>query len=315
MPASVSICIPTYNRKDSLCRTLRTVANIVQVPGLAVEVIVVANNCSDGTEDAVENFGCFSFPLRCVTESRPGLNMARNRAITESSGEIIVFFDDDVLVDKAYLEGIRNAYTNQECDIVSGKTALNWSEGQKPDWFPDRLLYLLSRKDFGPEPTELFLRTDAIGANFSFRRKILSVANRFRPGLDRTGDKLLGGGETDFIERALRAGARMFYEPRCFVEHVVASHRTGHEYLGKVAQGTAMSYVFIRERFDPLRVLKGLTVSSAMYVWHRLLGLIYSFSGRKENALWHHVRAMAQKGNLLGILFRLMGRSPLQEGK
>ena len=44
-------------------------------------------------------------PLRALTESRPGVNFARNAAVDAARGECIIFTDDDTLVcrvDRAY---------------------------------------------------------------------------------------------------------------------------------------------------------------------------------------------------------------------
>ena len=49
----VSVLIPTHNRRDLLGRTLDSLAAVRVPAGVAVEVIAVANNCTDGTEQLV----------------------------------------------------------------------------------------------------------------------------------------------------------------------------------------------------------------------------------------------------------------------
>ena len=58
------------------------------------------------------NQGHWSTPLpvvKYVMEPKPGLNFARNRALKESTGQMIAFIDDDVTVDRHWLEGLRRA--------------------------------------------------------------------------------------------------------------------------------------------------------------------------------------------------------------
>ena len=50
----ISICICTYNRSESLRRTLDSLAKQDDIDSGAVEVLVVDNNCTDGTSNVVE---------------------------------------------------------------------------------------------------------------------------------------------------------------------------------------------------------------------------------------------------------------------
>jgi glycosyltransferase involved in cell wall biosynthesis len=64
-----SICICTYNRSKSLRRTLISLAECNVTNLGAVEVLIVDNNCTDGTVSVVDAFREW-LPIRRVTESR-----------------------------------------------------------------------------------------------------------------------------------------------------------------------------------------------------------------------------------------------------
>ena len=92
----LSLIIATYNRAQSLLRTLRSVVSQSAAPELW-ECIVVNNNSTDNT---AEVFACFAaenqdFDLKMVTETKQGLSNARNAGITASKGKYVAIVDDD----------------------------------------------------------------------------------------------------------------------------------------------------------------------------------------------------------------------------
>src|SRR5690242_8167475 len=98
MPASpfVSVVIPTYNRCESLKRTLEGLAR-QDYPTIDFEVIVVSDGSTDKTEEVLKTYAVAApFRLRFFTQANSGPSVARNRGVQESTGEVIVFLDDDV---------------------------------------------------------------------------------------------------------------------------------------------------------------------------------------------------------------------------
>ena len=98
---SLSICICTFNRAQSLALTLESLASARAWFKEDDEVIVVNNNSSDHTNEVVGSFRD-RLPVRVVHEPTQGLSMARNRALAEAGGDSLIFFDDDVTVVDCY---------------------------------------------------------------------------------------------------------------------------------------------------------------------------------------------------------------------
>ena len=98
---TVSVIIPTYNRKDSLLRTLRSLAQQTY-PTERFEVIVVDDGGSDGTEGVSRRD--FPFALHYVRQDNQGATVARNTGASASSGEILTFVDDDIQLHPQTLE-------------------------------------------------------------------------------------------------------------------------------------------------------------------------------------------------------------------
>ena len=98
----ITVAIPTYNRAELLRQTLAGVTR-QDFPADRYEVLVIDNNSRDDTRDVIAAFAGTAPAVRHVPETRQGLDHARNRAIAEARGEIIVFADDDILVESDWL--------------------------------------------------------------------------------------------------------------------------------------------------------------------------------------------------------------------
>ena len=102
MKLSVIIC--TYNRARYIYNVLESIA-AGTFSANDYEIVVVDNNCTDNTASEIGRFRT-AFPevqLKVVKETAQGLSNARNRGIMESSGDILVYVDDDAPVNKEYL--------------------------------------------------------------------------------------------------------------------------------------------------------------------------------------------------------------------
>ena len=98
----VTVAIPTYNRAAFLRQTLAGIA-AQRFPREAFEVLVIDNNSTDETRAVVAEFAGERPAPRHLLETKQGLDFARNRAVAEARGEIIVFGDDDILVETDWL--------------------------------------------------------------------------------------------------------------------------------------------------------------------------------------------------------------------
>jgi GT2 family glycosyltransferase len=86
---SVSVIIPTYNRRHVLVRALKSVIN-QNCP--AKEIIVIDDGSSDGTEHMIQQ----QFPqVRYCYQPNQGVSHARNAGIKLATGDWIAFLDSD----------------------------------------------------------------------------------------------------------------------------------------------------------------------------------------------------------------------------
>src|ERR1700719_2903374 len=101
---TVSVVIPTRERPDYLEVALSSIAEQATTTG--AEVLVV----DDGGETTQARALAERFGARYAPHARPsGLNAARNTGVASSSGELIVFVDDDVRAAPGWLDALTRA--------------------------------------------------------------------------------------------------------------------------------------------------------------------------------------------------------------
>lgn len=109
----ISIAIPTRNRPRSLANLL---FSIFQQTRLPEEVLIVDDSDNDETAKMIrDNYSVFlnkGITLKHLGGKKEdrSISAARNRGIVESSGDIIFFIDDDVILYKNYIEEILKIY-------------------------------------------------------------------------------------------------------------------------------------------------------------------------------------------------------------
>ncbi len=309
MPTSVSIIIPTHNRAASLARALDSLRHIHIPLGVTLELLVIANACTDSTSVLV-NTTSLPFYVRCIHEEHLGLNHARNRGLRESHGEILAFLDDDVSVDPGWIAGLLDVFHHSPAAIVAGKVTLCWQDIARPRWMDRRSEHLLSCVDYGKAPLELHHAGLAVGANFAFSRHILDSTGSFATTLDRSGTLLLGGGDTDFLARALASGHRLFYAPHASVRHHVAPHRASTYYLFRVSFGNGLTRAFFAENASPRALVAILIEYAYRFLIYSVLASLCTFLGLRKAAIHHHIRRHYSRGLVRGTWRRLRGLSP-----
>lgn len=240
----ISVAICTFNRAASLALTLETLEAQQGVDD-AWELLIVENNCTDSTPEVVSRFAG-RLPLRRIVESEQGLSHARNRAIAEARGDLLVFTDDDVRLDPEWLRAfIRAPRCFPAAGYFAGRIVPDW-EGDPPRWFRPETAHLfdgvLVSYDLGSSGRPLRPEDPLpVGASFAVRRELFERNGEFRADLGVRGAENGRGEETEYLLRAQQAGTAGAYigEARCW--HPVDRGRFGlaRLYRHGVASGVA----------------------------------------------------------------------------
>ena len=119
----VSVVIPTYNRLPILKKCLNALENQILIDLIHdYEIVIVDDGSTDGTTDWLKN-NIEVFPhLRLFEQSHGGPAQGRNLGVNKSTGDLIVFIDSDLVVDKYFLVNHVNSlikawkkYGNRKC--------------------------------------------------------------------------------------------------------------------------------------------------------------------------------------------------------
>lgn len=223
MPATplFSVIIPTYNRLDHLRSAVNTVLRQTYEP---LELLVIDNNCTDGTDTAILALAAADARVRYVHEPVQGLNPARNRGLAESRGELVAYFDDDELAPTWWLESLWKCYQETDADAVGGGYRPLW-EGLPPRWlnnsecFKEAIGVMTGGRD--RRPAEWLL-----GGNCSYRRKTLEQVGGFGDFVGyRGGGSLADGADVALGGRLRHAGHELWYEPAAYIFHKMPASR------------------------------------------------------------------------------------------
>lgn len=122
IPVSMSIC--TRNRARHLRNTLRSVNRLSIPEHLAPELIVVDNGSTDATSEVLGSPPVENMPVRRIVEPETGVALARNTALREASGQILLWLDDDIRVPSDWLASMTQPILEDRADAVAGKVTL-----------------------------------------------------------------------------------------------------------------------------------------------------------------------------------------------
>lgn len=116
----LSVVIPAFNEAKWIQRCLRSVFDAIQANSqqdLSTEVIVVDNNCTDGTGDLARAAGA-----RVVFEPVNQIARSRNAGAAAATGDWFLFFDADSILPAETLADVLATIESGRC--VGGSTML-----------------------------------------------------------------------------------------------------------------------------------------------------------------------------------------------
>ena len=190
---------------------------------------------------------------RHLMESELGLSPARLRGIREASADLIVFVDDDNVLDKEYLsEAIR---IKREWPLLGvwGSGSISADFEVKPSDNLQKYLSSLALRDIAsPRWANFVSSSDAIplGAGLCVRREIAHAYCRFCDQslieiTDRRGASLVGGGDTEISFVSCSHGLGIGIFPELKLTHLIPQHRLSEDYMVRLGEGSMVSNLLL----------------------------------------------------------------------
>ncbi len=243
---NVSIVICTYNRAVALEATLASACRLA-VPRTPWELLVVDNNSRDNTRAVTDSFRD-RLPLRYIFEPRQGKTIALNRAVGESTGELLVFTDDDVQLDANWLTAfVEGAERHPEAGWFGGRIT-PWFPSGRPGWIRQEsvpalrgylVLYDLGDRERRYEPED----EPPCGPCMAVRRATFDRIGPYREDLGPSGDRKGTHDDSELIWRAAAAGIGGVYLPQAACDHLVPAERLALRWFYRYGLGKGANAV------------------------------------------------------------------------
>jgi GT2 family glycosyltransferase len=215
------ICIPCFRRPQHLRLTLQSLAG--QRTDRRFAVVMVENDASacGSVPVAAEFLAAGKFPGLCVVEPRQGNCHAINAAFETALATFpdaghFLMIDDDEIASPDWLELMLRAAEASGADVVGGPVKQNFDDDMKRG-LKRHPAFRPAYDTSGPVPVIYGC------GNCLIRRPVfVSLAS---PAFDLRFN-FLGGGDTDFFFRCLRAGLKFHWAEEAVITETVPSSRT-----------------------------------------------------------------------------------------
>jgi GT2 family glycosyltransferase len=226
----ISIIIPTHNRADQLKVAIDSIATLRNEADF--ELVIVDNNSADATREVVRSYGDVA---KYVFEGRTAFTRARATGAESATGDILLYLDDDVIVNSGSLRRIREIFEeNPDCGVIAGKILPMFVE-EPPGWvlecqksFNGWSLY--STETYPSLREEFQEVSSAAGPMMAVRRDVYMRVGGFPPDTvgvetnrqEKSFNKLyIGPGDYGLCCRVREAGFKIYYHPNVSVYHVI----------------------------------------------------------------------------------------------
>ena len=153
---NLSIIIPTFDRESILQETYA--AAITAIEGLNAEIIIVNDNAAAPPYLEIKERSVL------INNKGKGAASARNQGASLAKGELLLFLDDDIIINKKNIDRFLEIHGQFDKILLS------------PVWeYTDQMLHLLNSNNFG----KFRLKHDYLSLKGSNERKIGSNENLF----------------------------------------------------------------------------------------------------------------------------------------
>jgi glycosyltransferase involved in cell wall biosynthesis len=247
----LSVIICTHNPRSDYFRRCVSALREQTLPYDQWELVVVDNR----SDEAVAGRFDFSWHsrVRVVREETLGLTPARLRGIRQSTGELLVFVDDDNILDPDFLQvALRTVTERPFLGSWSGQCRPAF-EQTPPEWTRRYWGNLVIREFEHDVWSNLPRLPESMpcGAGLCVRRNVAlhylelheSGKRSFR--FDRNGKSLLSGGDNDLAACACDVGLGVGLIAALRLTHLISPERLTEDYLVRLTEGIFFSAVVL----------------------------------------------------------------------
>lgn len=269
---AISVIICTHNPRPDYFRRCLDALRAQTLSRDRWELVAVDNRSDEPVADRADV--SWPRPVRFIREERLGLTPARLRAIRETRGNLLVFVDDDNVLDDDFLEtAVRVAEENPFLGSWSGQCRPGFEE-PPPEWtrrYWGNLVIREFDRDVWSNLPHL-PQSMPCGAGLCLRREVaqrylfLHQSGKRSFQLDRTGESVISGGDNDLAACACDIGLGIGLIASLKLTHLIPPERLTEDYLVRLAEGIYFSAVVLAHLRHSVTDLASYTVR-----WHEPL--------------------------------------------
>jgi glycosyltransferase involved in cell wall biosynthesis len=225
---------------------LDSIAQQQPADGAEVEKCLVDNNSPRECSEKLRSI-CAERGFEYLFEKEPGLVHARICGLRNTSGEVIVWVDDDTVLAPDFLDEVSRIAREKPFLGVWGGSVVLELEKPVPDYIRPHLVLLTENHVEVEEWSNYQNCIPVAGAGMCTRRL---VGNRYvenydssplRKLLGRSANNLFSGEDWDFCKTAPELGLGVGRMPQLSLTHLIPERRTTEGYILKIAEGHKFS--------------------------------------------------------------------------
>ena len=286
----LTIIICTYNREKYIRPLLESLAANT-LDKAQYEIVLVDNNCTDNTQTVCKQFAAdhTDVAFRYVVEPEQGLSAAKNKGLQEAGGDIVVYIDDDALVDTHYLKDYADWFAAHPETMAAGGPILPMYEaGEEPTWMtPYTKALLTAWMDYGDKVREYPKGRYPGGGNSAFRKEVFERVGLYNTALGRKGGNLMASEEKDIFAKMHKLGMQVLYLPWPVLHHSIPPHKLQQDYFDRLTLQMGISerqrtLAISKVEYSKRLFLEAVKWGGTLVLWLRYL--IY-FQPQKGNKL------------------------------
>ena len=213
---TASVAIPTLGRERELVATITSV--LAQDPPADQLLVVDQSPAHDTETERALRALAVAGRIRWIRQPVPNLPMARNTALRASTSDVVIFIDDDVLLDARFVSNHLRNYIDSEVVGVAGRIRQKGPllpPGRRTTWaIWEDYKYLQLDGTTRVEPIAAFR-----GCNHSVRRSAILALG----GYDENYIGWAFREDTDAALRLWRAGGKIVSDPSAALYHLEAT--------------------------------------------------------------------------------------------
>lgn len=291
----VSVLFATCGRAGQLRQTLAAYERL-DTRDLTWELIVVDNASADETPQVLAA-AHERLPLRTLYVAEGGQNRARNRALDDVHGALVIFTDDDVIPDPQCLKAYVNAAGRWPNDVIFGARIAPRFPSGTPEWMTSSDFDFSSTAfaRYAPREDEGPVATHPYGPSFAVRANALA-GRRFPEHLGPQAGSYAMGGEGAFLREIAANGHRYIHVPAARVEHIVRVEQIEPGWLLARARKKGRGQAWLPTNKKPRRLFVGgvsvklLLAVARAWCRYRLAGLLRSPRERLNRGIVFELR-------------------------